>query len=230
MRPAKGVPAPCQGKNGPLPESLAGTREIVAKLTDSSTGEEVHLVDWYGVSKKKLNAEERQLYDRLLQERWTGSASFMKGSVSSRADDACITASKTVGESIPEWVVRLRTTPGWHVHGKEKLLMTRGPLIPENFDKQVAGKFDRYCAWTHSNGNWTCIGINMERSPTQGKKYTIPAFRIGVLLDRSITNVAILFKMSDDGGERQVDEPVVVTASRVLAAQSKLKGLSLIHI
>ena len=102
VKPAKGLPVPCQGKNGPPLGSLAGTRAISAKFTDSSTGEEVTLVDWFEVSKKKLSSDERSIYDRLLNERWTGTASFMKGSLSSTADDAHIAVSRTAGQPIPE--------------------------------------------------------------------------------------------------------------------------------
>ena len=137
--------------------------------------------------------DERLIYDRLVNERWTGTASFMKGSFSSSADDAHIAVAKTAGPPIPEWVVRLRTTPGWHEHNGEKLLMTRGPWVPDNFAKKVEGKFSKFSVWTHSKGLWTCVGINMDRASTLGKKYTIPMFRTGVLLDRSITNVAIVF-------------------------------------
>ena len=63
----------------------------------------------------------------------------------------------------------------------------------------------------------------MERNSNSGRKYTIPMFRTGVLLDRSITNVAIVFQMSDKGDEKQMGEQVTVAASRVLAARSKLE-------
>ena len=166
VKPAKGLPVPSQGKNGPSLGTLAGTRVILAKFTDSPTEEKVTLVDWFEISKKKLSADERLIYDRLVNERWTGTASFMKGSFSSSADDAHIAVAKTAGPPIPEWVVRLRTTPGWHEHNGEKLLMTRGPWVPDNFAKKVEGNFNKFSVWTHSKGLWTCVGINMERAST----------------------------------------------------------------
>ena len=64
----------------------------------------------------------------------------MKGSLSSGVDDARAAVARTAGPPILEWVVRLRTTPGWHDHDGENLLMTRGPWVPDNFNKKVLWK------------------------------------------------------------------------------------------
>ena len=100
--------------------------------------------------------------------------------------------------------------------------------MPDNFAKEIDAKFDRFSVWTHSKGLWTCVGVNMERSSTLGRRYTIPIFRTGVLLDRSITNVAIVFHESakcDDPLESdgENDDGHSINASRVMAVRSELE-------
>ena len=68
----------------------------------------------------------------------------------------------------------------------------------------------------------------MERVSTLGRKYTIPMFRTGVLLDRSITNVAIVFHESAEcedtcRSDEDHGDGHSVKVSHVMAVRSKLE-------